>query len=249
MPTMVRNLSKHDLTGSGKGLLPIPVFGTFAITTPQSMKNIVSEVHTGENVYLVDYDQTLNACNKNDEFAAKLDWESSHDRAGLQNVIFLHEHDQAHILNFDVKKKIVKFRETKKNPKVFIWTARSLEMLADIQILLKQFKIAELFDGIICCDGQKEHAIKYITTKTSPDNIYVIDNSRRNCEKAKKIIPPENVEFYIGENLQKLRTKNDLLRRMNKSLEKEVFYIRLGFTFTCMILGGIALRKFVLSGN
>jgi len=225
------------------GLLPIPVYGTYAITTPKPMFQVVWTIEHGDNVYLVDYDQTLNACDKNDEFASNLDWKNAHGKAGLENVIFLHEHDQAHILNFDVKRKIEEFRAERPNPKVFIWTARSLEMLADIQILMKHYKIAELFDGIICCDGKKKKAIEFIAKQTRPENIFVIDNSIGNCKAARELLPTDNVELYIGENLEQLRNNNNSLRMTNKRLNRDLQIFRAGFTVSCMLLGALAFKK------
>ena len=68
------------------GLLPIPVYGTYAITTPKPMFQVVWTIEHGDNVYLVDYDQTLNACDKNDEFASNLDWKNAH---GNHKILFV----------------------------------------------------------------------------------------------------------------------------------------------------------------
>jgi len=235
-------------SGTSQILTSLPVFGEYAIATPQKMQNIVSDIDESNHIYLVDYDQTLNACDKNDEFASTLDWQNHHRVSGLKNVIFLHEHDQLHILNYDVKKKIERFRQTKPNPKVYCWTARSLEMVADIQILLKKYKIANLFDGIIACDGKKDKAIEYIATKTAPEKIFVIDNCIRNCEKAKQIIPEKNVELYIGENLDELRTKNAKLQERNKSLEKDTRFYKIGFTLSLVIMAVMVVRQNMKQG-
>lgn len=227
----------------GGGLIPIPVFGTYAIVTPRALDQVVWTIEPNDNVFLVDYDQTLNACDKNDDFAADLDWKNQHSKAGLQNVMFLHEHDQAHILNYDIKKKIEEFRSTRPNPKVFIWTARSLEMLADIQILLKSYKIAELFDGIICCDGRKKKAIEFIEKQTRAENIFVIDNSIRNCREAREILPSENVELYIGENLEQLRKQNEKLRRRNSQISIDYKVMRTTCSVACILLGAVIVQK------
>ena len=78
--------------------------------------------------------------------------------------------------------------------------------------------------------------------------IYTIDFDRlfsfvSNCKEARELVPTENVELYIEENLEQLRNNNNSLRMTNKRLNRDLQVFRAGFTVSCMLLGALAFKK------
>ena len=81
---------------------------------------------------------------------------------------------------------------------VYIWSGRSRETDKNVRNFLMYNDLDECVDGMVFTADRKNSFIAalVLTYGARAENIFVIDNSKVNCQNAKTLIPSENVEWF-----------------------------------------------------
>jgi FMN phosphatase YigB (HAD superfamily) len=149
-------------------------------------------------IYLVDFDQCLAKSNKYDKHFVKLLETKMETNALLRNYNnFCLTAEPDFEADDRIKEKIQNFKEQNQENKVVIWTARARETQPYVEQFLTHNSLSKDVDGLVFTAGNKISFVEaLIKSEVTPENIFVIDDTPKNIEAAKLILPEENVEFW-----------------------------------------------------